>query len=139
VQPQVAQLAQLLTDAEKLALLRAQLPPHTSEAPVYLPEFLGYLAAPWPADIVAVALRYLAQVLAPAVGNPYAEAYQRVATLLSRLARYLPDDQVAPCTDILTPLAIAYPLLAPLIEQLLDALRFRQQLAASLTEPSYPS
>jgi hypothetical protein len=139
LQPQVTQLAQLLTDAEKLALLRAQLPPHTSEAPAYLPEFLGYLSVPWPADIVAVTVRYLTQVLAPAVANPYAETYQRVATLLSRLARYLPDDQVAQCTDALAPLALAYPLLAPLIEQLLDALRFRQQLAASLTEPSYPS
>lgn len=137
--PQVTDLTQLLTDEEKLDLLRAQLPPRTSEVPGFLPELLNYITTPWPTDIVATTLRYLAGTLVPVVTNPYAEAYQRVATLLSRLARYLPDDQVAHCTEVLSPLALAYPLVAPLIDQLLDSLRFRQQLGASLTEPFSPA
>jgi hypothetical protein len=137
--PQVTDLTQLLTNEEKLALLRAQLPPRTSEVPAFLPELLGYITTPLPADIVATTLRYLTGALMPVVTNPYSEAYQRVATLLSQLARYLPDDQVTHCTEVLAPLTLAYPLVASLIDQLLDALRFRQQLAASLIEPFSPA
>jgi hypothetical protein len=135
-QQQVTYLMSLLSEEEKLALFRSQLPPHTSELPGFLPEYLNYVAAPWPADVVQAALRFMASVLAPAAGYQYTEPYQRLAALLTRLASCLPDDQFAACADVLTPLAITYPPLATLVEQFLESVRFRKQLAASLTEPS---
>jgi hypothetical protein len=136
---QVANLAALLSEEEKLALLRTQLPPRTSELPVFLPEYLNYVAAPWPADVVQAALRFIASVLAPTVAYYYGEPHQRLAALLSRLASCLPDDQFLACTAVLEPLAVTYPPIATLVEQFLESVRFRQQLTASLTEYSTPS
>ena len=133
--PQAAHLAGLLSEAEKVALLRTQLPPQTSELPAFLPELVKYLALPWPADIAAAALRCAVEVLAPALLAPYGEAYQRFTSLLQQLSGHLPDDQLPPARAGLEPLAAAQPVLAPIIEQFFAAVRFRQQLAASLTEP----
>jgi hypothetical protein len=138
-QQQVTHLMSLLREEEKLALLRSQLPPRTSELPSFLPEFLSYVSAPWPADVVQAALRFSATVLAPAAVYQYTEPYQRFAALLSRLASGLPDDQFSACTAVLEPLAVTYPPVATLVEQFLESVRFRQQLTASLTEPSTPS
>jgi hypothetical protein len=136
---QVANLAALLSEEEKLALLRTQLPPRKSELPGFLPEYLNYVAAPWPADVVQAALRFIASVLAPTVAYYYGEPHQRLAALLSRLASCLPDDQFLACTAVLEPLTVTYPPIATLVEQFLESVRFRQQLAASLTEYSTPS
>lgn len=138
-QQQVTHLMSLLREEEKLALLRSQLPPRTSELPSFLPEFLTYVSAPWPAEVVQAALRFSATVLAPAAVYQYTEPYQRFAALLSRLASGLPDDQFSACTAVLEPLAVTYPPVATLVEQFLESVRFRQQLTASLTEPSTPS
>ena len=138
-QQQVTHLMSLLSEEEKLALLRTQLPPRTSELPNFLPELLTYIAAPWPADVVQAALRFSATVLAPAAVYQYTEPYQRFSVLLSRLASCLPDDQFPACTAVLEPLAVTYPPIATLVEQFLESVRFRQQLAASLTEYSTPS
>jgi hypothetical protein len=135
---QAMHLAALLRDEEKVALLRAQLPPRTSELPSFLPEFLSYVSAPWPADIVQAALRFIVSVLAPTVAYYYGEPHQRLSALLSRLASYLPDDQVPACTEILAPLAVTYAPVATLVEQFLESVRFRQQLSASLTESPTP-
>ncbi|UYZ63998.1 DUF5691 domain-containing protein [Hymenobacter weizhouensis] len=135
----VTQLMGLLTDEEKLALLRTHLPPQTATAPDFLPEFLRYVPTPWPADIADAALRYAADVLAPAVTNHYAEAYQRLASVLHALARCVPDDQLPRYQQMLTALLEASPTstspVTSLVEQVLDALHFRQQLDASLIEP----
>jgi hypothetical protein len=136
---QVANLAALLSEEEKLALLRTQLPPRKSELPSFLPEYLNYVAAPWPADVVQAALRFIASVLAPTVAYYYGEPHQRLAALLSRLASCLPDDQFLACTAVLEPLAVTYPPIATLVEQFLESVRFCQQLTASLTEYSTPS
>ncbi|TPG63787.1 DUF5691 domain-containing protein [Hymenobacter nivis] len=136
---QAAHLAWLLSDAEKIALLRTLLPPRTSDVPAFLPEFLNYIFAPWPADLVQAALRSIAHGLAPAVTNPYGEPHQRLSTLLYRLASYVPDDQLPACTEVLGPLAATYPPVVQLVEQFFESVRFRQQLAASLTEPPTPS
>jgi hypothetical protein len=138
-QQQVTHLMSLLREEEKLALLRSQLPPRTSELPSFLPEFLTYVSAPWPAEVVQAALRFSATVLAPVAVYQYTEPYQRFAALLSRLASGLPDDQFSACTVLLEPLAVTYPPVATLVEQFLESVRFRQQLTASLTEPSTPS
>jgi hypothetical protein len=138
-QQQVTHLMSLLREEEKLALLRAQLPPRTSELPSFLPEFLTYVSAPWPADVVQAALRFSATVLAPAAVYQYTEPYQRFAALLARLASGLPDDQLPACAAVLEPLAVTYPPVAMLVEQFLESVRFRQQLTASLTESSTPS
>ncbi len=138
-QQQVTHLMSLLREEEKLALLRSQLPPRTSELPSFLPEFLTYVSAPWPADVVQAALRFNATVLAPAAAYQYTEPYQRFAALLARLASGLPNDQFSACTAVLEPLAVTYPPVATLVEQFLESVRFRQQLTASLTEPSTPS
>lgn len=138
-QQQVTHLMSLLREDEKLALLRSQLPPRTSELPSFLPEFLTYVSAPWPAEVVQAALRFSATVLAPAAVYQYTEPYQRFAALLTRLASGLPDDQFSACTAVLKPLAVTYPPVATLVEQFLESVRFRQQLTASLTEPSTPS
>jgi hypothetical protein len=138
-QQQVTHLMSLLREEEKLALLRSQLPPRTSELPSFLPEFLTYVSAPWPAEVVQAALRFSATVLAPAAVYQYTEPYQRFAALLSRLASGLPDDQFSACTVLLEPLAVTYPPVATLVEQFLESVRFRQQLTTSLTEPSTPS
>ena len=138
-QQQVAHLASLLSEEEKLTLLRTQLPPRTREAPSFLPEFLAYLAAPWPAEVVQAALHCVATVLAPGAVYYYSEPYQRLAALLARLASCLPESQLPQCAQVLEPLAVTYPPVAPLVEQLLESVRFRQQLTASLTEPSIPS
>ncbi|GAB3240996.1 hypothetical protein GCM10027346_35880 [Hymenobacter seoulensis] len=137
--PQTAtHLLGLLTQAEMVAWVRRLLPPNRPKAPEFLPELLAYLPGPWPADIVRATLRHLADVLAPRVANHYAEPYQRLSALLTRLASSLPDDQVPACPPVLEPLAERYPAVAPLVEQFLDSVRFRQQLTASLTEPSTP-
>jgi hypothetical protein len=73
------------------------------------------------------------------VTNSYGEPYQRLATLLQRLASYGPLALAAQCTAALRPVSESYPLVAPLIDQFIDSLHFRQQLTASLTEPSTPS
>jgi hypothetical protein len=138
-QQQVTHLFALLRADEKLALLRSQLPPRTSELPSFLPELLAYVSAPWPADVVQAALRFSAAVLAPAAVYQYTEPYQRFAALLARLASGLPDDQFSACADALAPLAVTYPPVATLVEQFLESVRFRQQLTASLTEPFTPS
>ncbi|NML65442.1 hypothetical protein HHL22_09520 [Hymenobacter sp. RP-2-7] len=138
-QQQVTHLFALLRADEKLALLRAQLPPRTSELPSFLPELLAYVSAPWPADVVQAALRFSATVLAPAAVYQYTEPYQRFAALLARLASSLPDDQFSTCTNVLAPLAVTYPPVATLVEHFVESVRFRQQLTASLTEPSTPS
>ncbi|MBJ6145340.1 DUF5691 domain-containing protein [Hymenobacter sp. BT559] len=138
-QQQVTHLMSLLREDEKLALLRSQLPPRTIELPSFLPEFLTYISAPWPAEVGQAALRFSATVLAPAAVYQYTEPYQRFAALLSRLASGLPDDQFAACTAVLEPLAVTHPPVATLVEQFLESVRFRQQLTASLTEPSTPS
>jgi len=88
---------------------------------------------------VQAALRFSATVLAPAAVYQYTEPYQRFSVLLSRLASCLPDDQFPACTAVLEPLAVTYPPIATLVEQFLESVRFRQQLAASLTEYSTPS
>lgn len=138
--PQATHLTWLLTDAEKLALLRAQLPPQASELPAFLPAFLEYLLAPWPADMVAASLRFAAERLAPFSTTTYGEPYQRLSSLLHRLAKHLPDDQLPRCREALEPLASQHAAtVAPLVEQFFEAVRFRQQLAASLIEPSTPS
>jgi len=138
-QQQVTHLMSLLREEEKLALLRLQLPPRSSELPSFLPEFLTYVSAPWPAEVVQAALRFSATVLAPAAVYQYTEPYQRFAALLARLASGLPDDQFSACTAVLEPLAVTYPSVATPVEQFLESVRFRQQLTASLTEPSTPS
>lgn len=138
-QQQVTHLMSLLSEEEKLALLRTQLPPRTSELPSLLPEYLHYVSAPWPADVVQAALRFSATVLAPTAVYQYTEPYQRLSALLTRLASGLPDDQLPTCTAVLEPLAVTYPPVAALVDQFLESVRFRQQLAASLTEPSTPS
>jgi hypothetical protein len=138
-QQQVTHLASLLHEEEMLALLRSQLPPRTSELPGFLPELLTHIAAPWPADVVQAALHFIATVLAPTVAYYYSEPHQRLAALLSRVASSLPADQFSACAAVLEPLAVTYPPVATLVEQFLESVRFRQQLAASLTEPSTPS
>ena len=138
-QQQVAHLMSLLSEEEKLTLLRAQLPPRPSEALSFLPEFLAYLTAPWPAEVVQAALHFVATVLAPGAVYYYSEPYQRLSALLSRLASCLPENQLPQCAQVLEPLAVTYPPVTTLVEQLLEAVRFRQQLTASLTEPSIPS
>jgi hypothetical protein len=138
LEQQVKDLAQVLPNEKKLALLRTQLPPYTSEIPASFPEFLGYIAIPWPTDIATLALRYLTEILAPAATDVNSDAFLHAATLLYRLERYLPAAQAAYYMEVLSPLA-DHPYLTPLITMLFNALRFRQQLAASLTEPSYPS
>jgi hypothetical protein len=138
-QQQVTHLMSLLREEEKLALLRSQSPPRTSELPSFLPELLTYVSAPWPVDVVQAALRFSATVLAPIAVYQYTEPYQRLSALLSRLASGLPDDQFSACTAVLEPLASTYPPVATLVEQFLESVRFRQQLTASLTESSIPS
>jgi hypothetical protein len=100
---------------------------------------LAYIAAPWPADVVQAALRFSATVLAPAAVYQYTEPYQRLSALLTRLASCMPNDQLPACTTVLEPLAVTYPPVATLVDQFLELVRFRQQLTASLTEPSTPS
>jgi hypothetical protein len=138
-QQQVTHLASLLSEQEMLALLRSQLPPRTSELPSFLPELLTHVTAPWPADVVQAALRFITAVLAPTVAYYYSEPHQRLAALLARLASGLPGDQFPVCAAVLEPLAVTYPPVATLVEQFLESVRFRQQLAASLTEPFTPS
>ena len=135
---QATHLTWLLSDAEKIALLRTLLPPRTGEVPAFLPEFLKYIFVPWPADIVQAVLRSVVHGLAPAVTNPYGEPHQRLFSLLNSLASYVPDDQLPACAEVLGPLADAHPPVAQLVEQFFESVRFRQQLAASLTEPPTP-
>ncbi|GAB3866177.1 hypothetical protein GCM10028824_06380 [Hymenobacter segetis] len=136
---QVTHLTWLLSEDEKIALLRTLLPLQDKRAPFLLPDILNYIFAPWPADIVSAALQHIADVLAPLVTNPYGEPYQRLSTLLYRLASYVPPALAAQCTAALRPVGESHPLVAPLIEQFIDSLHFRQQLTASLTEPFLPS
>ncbi|WP_133271061.1 DUF5691 domain-containing protein [Hymenobacter radiodurans] len=132
-------LSWVLSEDEKLALLREMLPLKDKGSPFILPDFLNCIFLPWPADIVNAALECSAKVLAPLVTNSYGEPYQRLSTLLSRLASYVPLPLAPQCTAALRPVGERYPLVAPLLEQFLDSLQFRQQLTASLTEPSTAS
>jgi hypothetical protein len=138
-QQQVTHLMALLSKEKKLALLRSQLPPRMSEVPGFLPEFLNHIAAPWPADVVQAALRFVTTVLAPSVVYQYSEPHQCLAVLLTRLASCAPADQLAASAQVLEPLAATYPSVAPLVEQFLESVRFRQQLTASLTESLTPA
>ena len=133
---QAKHLTWVLSEEEKIALLRGMLPFKNKGTPFALPDFLGYIFAPWPADIVGAALECIAQVLAPMVTNPYGDPHQRLSTLLYRLASYVPLPLAAQCTAALCPVGETHPMVAPLIEQFIDSLQFRQQLTASLTEPS---
>ena len=132
---QATHLTWVLSEDEKIALLRGILPIRDKGSPFTLPDFLKCIFAPWPADIVNAALECIAQVLAPIVTNPYGEPHQRLSTLLYRLASYVPLPLAAQCTAALRPVGESYPLVAPLIEQFIDSLQFRQQLTASITEP----
>lgn len=136
---QATHLTWVLSEDEKIALLRGMLPIKDKGSPFVLPDFLGYIHVPWPADIVSAALECIAKVLAPIVTNPYGEPHQRLSTLLYRLASYVPLTLASQCTAALRPVGESYPLVAPLIEQFVDSLQFRQQLTASLTEPSTAS
>jgi hypothetical protein len=136
---QATHLSWVLSDDEKIALLRSILPLKGKGSPFVLPDFLKHIHAPWPADIVGVALQYSAGTLAPMLTNQYGEPYQRLSSLLYRLASYVPMPLAAQCTAALRPVAESYPLTAQLIEQFIDSLHFRQQLLASLTEPSTAS
>ncbi|TVT43327.1 hypothetical protein FNT36_04355 [Hymenobacter setariae] len=138
-QQQATHLLALLSEDEKLALLRTQLPPRTSELPRFLPEFLAHVSAPWPADVVQAVLQFAAKVLVPSVAYYYGEPHQRLSALWARLASAAPIEQLAACTHTLEPLASTHPPVATLVEQFLESVRFRQQLAASLTEPFTPS
>lgn len=136
---QVTHLTWVLSEDEKIALLRSLLPLHDKASPFTLPDLLSYIYAPWPADIVGAALRHTAAVLAPMVANQYGEPHQRLSTLLYRLASYVPLPLAAQCTAALRPVGDEYPLVNPLIEQFIDSLHFRQQLVASLREPATTS
>ncbi|GAA4362967.1 DUF5691 domain-containing protein [Hymenobacter saemangeumensis] len=134
-QAQAAQLAGLLTDAEKLELLRSQLPYQAGALLSFLPELLAFIGPPWPADVVAAALRYLTEVMAGQVGNRYGEPYQRCSLLLYHLGGAVAPAQTGLCTELLAPLATTSFYLAPLIADFFDTLQFRQKLTASLSEP----
>ena len=133
---QATHLTWVLSDDEKIALLRAQLKASSPALPAFLPEFLHYIFAPWPPDLVAAALRYVAEVLAPAITNPYGEPHQRLSGLFYRLERYAPTTLATHCAETLHPVAEAYPLVAPLIDSFNEGLLFRQRLHISLTEPA---
>ncbi|MBD2768957.1 hypothetical protein IC235_13780 [Hymenobacter sp. BT664] len=126
-----------LSEEEKIALLRRMLP--LKESPFVLLDMLNFIYAPWPADIVSAALHCIADGVAPIVTNSYGEPHQRLSSLLSRLAIQVPEALAAQCTTALRPVGDTHTLVAPLIEQFIDSLRFRQQLTASLTEPSTAS
>ncbi|HEX8658378.1 MAG TPA: DUF5691 domain-containing protein [Hymenobacter sp.] len=136
---QAPQLAGVLSEDEKITLFRGMLPLNDKGAPFILPDFLSYIHAPWPTDIVKAALRCIADGLTPLVTNSYSEPHQRLSTLLQRLASYGPLALAAQYTAALRPVSENYPLVAPLIDQFIDSLHFRQQLTASLTEPSTSS
>ena len=136
---QATHLTWVLSEEEKIALLRGMLPLKDKNSPFILPDFLKYIFAPWPADIVRAALDCIANVLAPMVTNPYGEPHQRLTTLLYRLASYVPLPLAGQCTAALRPVGESYPLVAALIEQFIDSLQFRQQLTDSLTESSTAS
>ncbi|MET4073256.1 DUF5691 domain-containing protein [Hymenobacter sp. UYCo722] len=133
---QATHLTWVLSDDEKIALLRAQLKASSPALPAFLPEFLKYIFAPWPPDLVAAALRYVAEVLAPAITNPYGEPHQRLSSLFYRLERYAPTTLASHCAETLHPVAEAHPLVAPLIDSFNEGLVFRQRLHTSLTEPA---
>ena len=137
LRPQVARLAGVLAEEEKVELLRSQLPPDPSaELPPSVPGLLLHLFQPWPADVVAMALRYLADTLAPAVTAHRPEAAEQLYTLLYRLSRYLPGSQTDACLEALGRVASAHPLTAAAISEFSDLLRFRQRLDASWLEPT---
>ncbi|GAB3833195.1 DUF5691 domain-containing protein [Hymenobacter jeollabukensis] len=130
-------LAELLSPAELTEILLAQLPrqPRLSQPEAHWEQLLLSLPAPWPAALTEQALRILDNTLTvPAAGQRYALHY-RLTQLLRHMQLVVPPGQYARCAEVLSPLREVETNLHNPINQLLDTLYFRQQLAATLTEP----
>nr|WP_317206659.1 DUF5691 domain-containing protein [Hymenobacter sp. 15J16-1T3B] len=133
-----AALAELLSPAELADILLAQLPPQprlTQPEARWEPLLFG-LPGPWPPALTAQAVRIVEHTLG-AAGPRYAFHY-RLLQLLRHMQLAVPPEQYSLCADALGPLGEVETALHQPINQLLDALYFRQQLAGTLAEPPGP-
>ncbi|TGE28557.1 DUF5691 domain-containing protein [Hymenobacter metallicola] len=127
-------LAHLLTPARLtelvLPLLNAtpQLAPGVSWLPL-----LQLVPAPWPAPLT----RRVVELLADSLRRPEQlhRLYYPASQLLDYMTRTVPAAQYELCAASLQPLLGTVSYLHSSLNRLLDTLHFRQQLAATLTEP----
>ncbi|GAB2965229.1 hypothetical protein GCM10027048_38540 [Hymenobacter coalescens] len=133
----LSELHQLLPLAELQQLVLAQLPAQprlTQPEPRWLPLLLN-LPGPWSAALTTQALRLIDNTLAVPIGAARNAVHYRLGQLLSHMQQAVAPEQYAACAEALNPLRETETSLNYAINNLLDTLYFRRQLAATFTEP----